>query len=91
MSAAGDTTALRRRFRSRTSSNLEVKRRSPPEDSDEEVGVIHVTPSVVDGCVQFETATYPAFYKLTPDGKLDWKYEIAVVLRSSAYVQAAAL
>lgn len=48
--------------------------RFPAEGSDEVVGVIHATPSVVDGHVYFGTATYPAFYKLKPDGVVDWVY-----------------
>jgi polyvinyl alcohol dehydrogenase (cytochrome) len=47
---------------------------SPAKDSDELVGVIHATPIVVNGYVYFGTATDPAFYKLTPDGKVRWSY-----------------
>lgn len=50
--------------------------RFPPADEAHTVGVIHATPSVVDGFVYFGTATYPAFYKLTPDGNIQWKYEV---------------
>jgi len=53
---------------------LVEKWRFPAKDSDQEVGVIHATPSVVDGYVYFGTATDPAFYKLAPDGKLCWSY-----------------
>src|SRR5438132_10102279 len=53
---------------------LEEKWRFPAKDSDHEIGVIHATPVVVDGCVYFGTATDPAFYKLTPDGKVRWSY-----------------
>src|SRR5438552_15299899 len=53
---------------------LEEKWRFPAKDSDELVGVIHATPIVVDGYVYFGTATDPAFYKLTPDGKVRWSY-----------------
>jgi polyvinyl alcohol dehydrogenase (cytochrome) len=53
---------------------LEEKWRFPPKGSDLEIGVIHATPVVVGGCVYFGTATDPAFYKLTPDGKLRWSY-----------------
>lgn len=53
---------------------LEEKWRFPAAGSGQEIGVIHATPIVVDGCVYFGTATDPAFYKLTPDGKLKWSY-----------------
>jgi polyvinyl alcohol dehydrogenase (cytochrome) len=53
---------------------LEEKWRFPAKDSDLKIGVIHATPTVVDGYVYFGTATYPAFYKLRPDGKLCWSY-----------------
>jgi polyvinyl alcohol dehydrogenase (cytochrome) len=53
---------------------LEEKWRFPPKDSNLEIGVIHATPIVVDGCVYFGTATDPAFYKLAPDGTLRWSY-----------------
>jgi polyvinyl alcohol dehydrogenase (cytochrome) len=53
---------------------LEEKWRFPDKGSDLEIGVIHATPIVVDGYVYFGTATDPAFYKLTPDGKLKWSY-----------------
>lgn len=53
---------------------LEEKWRFPPKDSGEEIGVIHATPIVVNGYVYFGTATDPAFYKLTPDGKVKWCY-----------------
>src|SRR5262249_3432910 len=39
-----------------------------------EIGVTHATPVVVDGYAYFGTATDPAFYKLTPDGKVRWSY-----------------
>jgi outer membrane protein assembly factor BamB len=55
-------------------SRLEEKWRFPASDSDLEVGVIHATPSVVDGYVYFGTATDPAFYKLAPNGKVCWIY-----------------
>ncbi len=35
---------------------------------------MHATPTVVAGEVYFGTATFPAFYKLAPDGKLRWVY-----------------
>src|SRR5438132_2608084 len=53
---------------------LEEKWRFPARDSDLVIGVVHATPIVVDGYVYFGTATDPAFYKLTPDGKLRWSY-----------------
>ena len=53
---------------------LEEKWRFPAKGSDQEIGVIHATPVVVDGYVYFGTATDPTFYKLTPDGKVRWSY-----------------
>src|SRR5262245_25166464 len=53
---------------------LEEKWRFPAKGEDRELGVIHATPVVVDGYVYFGTATNPAFYKLTPDGKVRWSY-----------------
>jgi|HubBroStandDraft_6_1064221.scaffolds.fasta_scaffold06440_8 polyvinyl alcohol dehydrogenase (cytochrome) len=53
---------------------LEEKWRFPAKSSNLEIGVIHATPIVVDGCVYFGTATDPAFYKLAPDGTLRWSY-----------------
>ena len=50
------------------------KWRFPAEGSNETIGVVHATPSVVAGEVYFGTATFSAFYKLTPDGKLLWVY-----------------
>ena len=55
---------------------LERKWRFPAEGEDRTVGVIHATPSVVDGFVYFGTATHATFYKLTPDGKVRWSYPI---------------
>jgi outer membrane protein assembly factor BamB len=55
-------------------SMLEEKWRFPARGSDDEIGVIHATPIVVEGCVYFGTATDPAFYKLAPDGTLVWSY-----------------
>lgn len=48
--------------------------RFPAEGSQETIGVVHATPAVVGGEVYFGTATFPAFYKLGPDGKLVWAY-----------------
>jgi polyvinyl alcohol dehydrogenase (cytochrome) len=53
---------------------LEEKWRFPAKGSRETVGVIHATPIVVGGYIYFGTATDPAFYKLTPDGKVCWTY-----------------
>ena len=53
---------------------LEEKWRFPAQGSGLEIGVIHATPVVVNGYVYFGTATDPAFYKLTPDGKVRWSY-----------------
>src|SRR5262249_54823486 len=47
----------------------------------QEIGVVHATPIVVNGYVYFGTASDPAFYKLTPDGKVRWSY------RNPAYGQ----
>ena len=54
---------------------LEEKWRFPRKGSlFQLVGVIHATPVVVNGYVYFGTATFPTFYKLTPDGKVKWVY-----------------
>lgn len=53
---------------------LTEKWRFPTDDSKEKIGVVHATPAVVAGEVYFGTATYPAFYKLSADGKLLWTY-----------------
>jgi polyvinyl alcohol dehydrogenase (cytochrome) len=53
---------------------LEEKWRFPAKGAPETIGVIHATPVVVNGYVYFGTATDPAFYKLTPDGKVRWSY-----------------
>ena len=53
---------------------LEEKWRFPAKGSETEIGVIHATPIVVNGYVYFGTATDPAFYKLTPEGKVRWSY-----------------
>src|SRR5690348_12886942 len=63
---------------------LEEKWRFPAKGSELEIGVIHATPIVVGGYVYFGTATDPAFYKLTPDGKVRWSY------RNPAYGKGAA-
>jgi polyvinyl alcohol dehydrogenase (cytochrome) len=53
---------------------LEEKWRFPARGAEQEIGAIHATPIVVDGYVYFGTATDPAFYKLTPNGKVRWTY-----------------
>ena len=53
---------------------LVEKWRFPARGSDQRIGVIHATPTVVDGYVYFGTATDPTFYKLAPDGKICWTY-----------------
>jgi outer membrane protein assembly factor BamB len=53
---------------------LTEKWRFPAKDSGLEIGVVHATPTVVDGYVYFGTATDPTFYKLTPEGKVRWSY-----------------
>ncbi len=57
-------------------SQLVEKWRFPNDSYDHTVGVIQATPSVVNGYVYFGTATYPAFYKLTPQGKVKWVYKL---------------
>lgn len=57
-----------------TARGLEEKWRFPARGSTDEIGVIHATPTVVNGYVYFGTATDPAFYKLRPDGKVRWTY-----------------
>ncbi len=53
---------------------LVEKWRFPAAASKETIGVVHATPTVVAGEVFFGTATFPAFYKLGPDGTLRWVY-----------------
>jgi outer membrane protein assembly factor BamB/dienelactone hydrolase len=55
-------------------SKLVEKWRFPAADSKDTIGVVHATPTVVAGEVYFGTATFPAFYKLAPDGTLRWAY-----------------
>src|SRR5437879_4941495 len=52
---------------------LVEKWRFPPEGSKEKIGVVHAVVAV-KGHVYFGTETLPAFYKLTPDGKVQWVY-----------------
>ncbi len=53
---------------------LVEKWRFPRADSTTDVGVIHATPAVVNGYVYFGTGSYPAFYKLKPNGQVAWVY-----------------
>ena len=55
-------------------SQLQLLWSFPARGSDETVGVIHGTPTVVGGEVYFGTATFPAFYKLDNGGALIWVY-----------------
>ncbi len=57
-------------------SQLEEKWRFPAHDFQGTVGAIHATPTVVNGYVYFGTATYPAFYKLKPNGTLAWIHRL---------------
>lgn len=57
-------------------SRLEEKWRFPPKGSKKKVGVVHATPSIVDGHVYFGTATYATFYRLSPQGKVVWGYSV---------------
>jgi glucose dehydrogenase len=52
---------------------LVEKWRFPAAGVKEKIGVVH-TLVVVQGCVYFGTETFPAFYKLTPDGQVKWVY-----------------
>jgi glucose dehydrogenase len=61
---------------------LEEKWRFPAQGSDQEIGVVHATPVVVNVHVYFGTVGRdPTFYKLTPDGQVRWSY------RNPAYRQ----
>jgi len=53
---------------------LVEKWRFPAADSKDTIGVVHATPAVIAGEVYFGTATFPAFYKLAPNGTLRWVY-----------------
>ncbi len=70
---------------------LVEKWRFPARGSDQKIGVIHATPTVVDGCVYFGTATDPTFYKLSPDGKLCWAYHKPTRAGQTARVASAEL
>jgi glucose dehydrogenase len=52
---------------------LVEKWRFPPAGSKQRVGVVHAL-VVVKGHAYFGTETFPAFYKLTPDGRVKWVY-----------------
>ncbi len=65
-------------------SQLEEKWRFPPKGAKEQLGVVHATPTVVNGYVYFGTATFPTFYKLKPDGTLAWIYHPGTGQSSSA-------
>jgi len=54
------------------------KWRFPAEGSDMEIGVIHATPTVVNGHVYFGTANDTAFYKLRPDGTVAWIFHLPI-------------
>jgi outer membrane protein assembly factor BamB len=53
---------------------LVEKWRFPAAGSNETIGVVHATLSVVAGEVYFGTATFPAFYKVSRNGTLCWVY-----------------
>jgi polyvinyl alcohol dehydrogenase (cytochrome) len=55
---------------------LEEKWRFPPKGADFEIGVVHATPAVVNGYVYFGTVNKATFYKLTPDGKVQWSFRL---------------
>lgn len=55
---------------------LEEKWRFPPRGAEFEIGVVHATPAVVNGYVYVGTVNQPAFYKLTPDGKVKWCFRL---------------
>src|SRR6266404_1433793 len=55
---------------------LEEKWCFPPKGADFQIGVIHATPAVVNGYVYFGTVNKASFYKLTPDGKVQWSFRL---------------
>jgi polyvinyl alcohol dehydrogenase (cytochrome) len=67
-----------------TARGLLEKWRFPAKGSNQEIGVIHATPVVVNGYVYFGTTTDPTFYKLTPDGRVRWSYRRAGVRGGTA-------
>ena len=68
--------AAERVLTTRNVSRLSLKWRYPGKDSKKRIGMICATPSVVGGYVYFGTATFPAFYKLRPNGELAWKFQL---------------
>ena len=70
----------------KNAAELGEKWRFPTSASKERIGVIHATPSVVNGHVYFGTATYPAFYKLKPNGTIAWVYRLDTGSASSLAV-----
>jgi outer membrane protein assembly factor BamB len=68
---AGETTLSKENV-----GRLEEKWRFPLKGADFQIGVIHATPVVVGGYVYFGTVNKAAFYKLTPDGKMQWKFPL---------------
>lgn len=50
--------------------------RFPAADSNETIGVVHATPTVVAEEVYFGTVRSAAFYKLGPDGTQRWVYRV---------------
>jgi len=57
-------------------SKLSLKWRFPKKGVSQKIGMVCATPSVVNGYVYFGTATFPAFYKLKPNGDLAWKFQL---------------
>ena len=56
--------------------DLELKWKFPKSGSGLTCGVIHATPSVVDGYIYFGTASLPKFYCITPSGEVAWEYDL---------------
>jgi glucose dehydrogenase len=54
------------------------KWRFPKKGANLKIGAINATPSVVDGYVYFGTSTFARFYRLKPNGELDWTYTPAI-------------
>ena len=57
---------------------LMEKWRFPKKGADFKIGAVNATPTVVDGYVYFGTSTFARFYRLKPNGELDWTYTPAV-------------
>lgn len=55
---------------------LKMKWRFPKKGAKGKMGMVSATPSVVNGYVYFGTGTFPRFYRLKPNGDLDWVYEL---------------